>query len=333
MASAAKGTATTPFPYVVGRMMSLKSADGEDISVTITKVYPLTKVYSLTKIYHLTPSTVMEVRIRTEKGFQKAVLKIFDRRFANERVRRGYASEYPHTQQTEAAWQDYVRRGSAEVLFDCFRRIDEEEGSGTFSLLYDNDEKPEWERLVEMEGIICYGEQSSHAQEVQAYRELQALQGRCIPHFIASVTLDMPSTPPDLPPTYFEIRGILLQKIRGFKLEDVLSKLPNNLLAWEEIVQNAVDAAKEINRAGVIQNDCGPWHVLVTRLDEHTFRPFIFDFSRAYLKCQYDHTDDPLDWDSFKAEAISCGNPRAIGFIMVRDVEKATGYKLRINYD
>ncbi|RYP08571.1 hypothetical protein DL764_001806 [Monosporascus ibericus] len=337
MASAVKSTVTTPFPYVVGRMMSLKSADGENISVTITNIYPVTGEYPVT------PSTVMEVQIRKEKGFQKAILKLFDRRFGywREREQRISASECPHTQQTEAAWQDYVRRGSAEVLFDCFSRIDEDEGAGKFRRLYNNDEKTEGERLAEREGSICYSNQITHAHEVQVYRELQALQGRCIPRFMASVTLDMPSTPPDLPPTYFEIRGILLQKVCGFKLEDLRSELPNSPLAWEEIIQNAVDAAKEINRAGVIQMNAGPWNVVVARLDEHTFQPFILDFAHSYIKWQCDEMVGRGDWDdkygpdpySFNDNVQTWHNPKCIGFIMVRDVEKATGHKLRINWD
>ncbi|RYP89567.1 hypothetical protein DL770_004288 [Monosporascus sp. CRB-9-2] len=283
----------------------------------------------------------MEVRIRTEKGFQKAILKLFDRRFSIYREREGYASEYPHTQQTEAAWQDYVRRGSAEVLFDCFRRIDEEEGTGQYHLLYKNDEKTEWERLVEQEGLVCYSEQIRHATEVQAYKELQALQGRCVPRFMASVTLDMPSTPPDLPSTYFEIRGILLQKVCGFKLEDLLSKLPNNPLAWEEIIQNAVDAAKEINRAGVLHRHCSSWNVVVARLDEYTFQPFILDFARACFKWEFEDPgdlsdldpDDLIDLNTFQNCLHMYHDPKCIGVIMARDVEKATGYKLRINYD
>ncbi|RYP81140.1 hypothetical protein DL769_002149 [Monosporascus sp. CRB-8-3] len=321
MASPAGGTVTTPFPYVVGRKMSLKSTDGDDISVTVTNVYPVTT------------SPVMEVRIRTEKGFQKAILKLFDRRFGDLRKLSTYAPEYPHTQQIEAAWQDYVRRGSAEVLFDYFRRRDEEEGPGMYELPDSDEEEPEWEKPGKREGVICYKNQMYHANEVQAYRELQALQGRCIPRFMASVTLNMPSVPPDLPPTYFEVRGVLLQKVYGFELTDLLSKLPDNPLAWEEIIQNSVDAAKEINRAGVIHMDCSPRNVLVARLDEHTFQPFIIDFALSAFKWQFEDTDDLLDLNGFQCNVHMNNNPKAIGVSMVSDVEKATGYKPRINYD
>ncbi|RYP72599.1 hypothetical protein DL771_004094 [Monosporascus sp. 5C6A] len=264
MASAAKCMAPTPFPYDVGRMMSLKSADGKDISLTITKAYS-------------TSLPVMEVRIRTEKGFQKAILKLFDRRFWSGERPKGYPLKYP----------------------ECF----------------------------------IYSDPISHAHEIKVYRELQALQGRCIPRFLASVTLDMPSYPPDFPPTYFEVRGILLKKVCGFKLEDLLIKLPKNPLAWEEIIQKAVDVAKEINRAGVVHRRFLPWNVVVARLDEHTFQPFILDFSSAVLESECEDTDEPNNPNSFQTILHTNHDPESVGLLMVREVEDGAGYRLRVNYN
>ncbi|RYO86211.1 hypothetical protein DL766_003569 [Monosporascus sp. MC13-8B] len=144
--------------------------------------------------------------------------------------------------------------------------------------------------------------------------------------------------PPDLPPIYFEVRGILLQKICGFKLEDLVSELPDNPIAWEEIIQSAVNAAKEINRAGVIHGEFLPWNIVVARLDEHTFQPFILGFSDSAVKWELEDTD-PIDetgehnMHSFRLQVHMAHDPDTVGFFMVRDVEKATGYKLRVNYD
>ncbi|RYP08293.1 hypothetical protein DL765_008835 [Monosporascus sp. GIB2] len=322
MASAASGTVTTPFPYVVGHKMSLESTHGEVISVTVTNVYPLTA------------SPVMEVRIRTEKGFRKAILKLYDRRFGKKRNSWSETHEKnPHTKQIEDARQNYVRRGSADMLFDHLKRIDEEEGAGMFQFFYKREEKSELEKVAETEGLICYGNQVDHDNEVQAYSGLKALQGRCIPRFLASVTLDMPSIPPDLPPIYFEVRGILLQKICGFNLSELLFKLPNNLLAWEEIIQNTVNAVKEINRAGVIHVTLDPDDVVVARLDEHTFQPFIIDFTNVALRWLFEGPAGAHEFTSFEACLNFHQNPLAIVAVMVPYVEKATGYKPRINYD
>jgi hypothetical protein len=107
------------------------------------------------------------------------------------------------------------------------------------------DDRPEWEKVGEKEGRIHYSQQEEFATEVRAYQELQSIQGDGIPRFLSTVTLDMPSTQPDLPATYFQVPGILIEKLENcFVLEDLFKEIPTaDPLIWQEIVQQAVDIA------------------------------------------------------------------------------------------
>lgn len=283
---------------------------------------------TITHSFPISTSPVMEVQIRTKKGFQKAILKLFDPRFGA--LRRGAKS--PHTQLVEAAWHDYVRNGSANLLFHRLKRKDKEDGAYMYHYPDSDDERPEWEKLGETEGIIRHQVQNFYTSEVQAYKQLQKFQGLCIPRFISSVTLETPPTPSNLPPIYFQIHGVLLQRIRGFSLTDLVSNIPNQPLLWEEIIQSAVDAAREFNRAGVLNFDSSPRNVIVARLDERTFQPFLIDFAQCNFEWEYDDTDDMWDEKGWKRNVHMCGNHLDY-WVISKTIERETGHKLRINTD
>lgn len=323
--STASSTAPTPFPYVVGQVLNLKSSGEKDISVTITKVYPLTM------------SPVMEVQIQTEEGYEEAVLKLFDRRFGDSRKECGYSNDppKPHTEQIEAAWKEYVRRGSVKALFDDIKRKEDLfDYEGICEDSESDDDQPEWEKLAEEEGKLQYKMERNYASEVQAYKQLQELQGRCVPRFISSVTFDMPSYEPDLPPTYFQVSGVLLQKICGFNLSDLISHLPKEAYLWEGIIQNAVDAATEVNRAGVFNRDAQPRNVIVAEVNGHDrkFQCFMIDFAQSSFRWEYKDTDDLDDWSGWKANISMRNNPGAIGCIMLGKIKRGTGIKLEVTY-
>lgn len=325
MSSTASSTAPTPFPYLVGQVLNLKGSNGEDLSVTITGTHP-----------PLTISPVLAVQVRKEDGCQEeAILKMFDRRFGNLRKESPYSNDppKPHTERSEAAWQDYVRRGLVKPLFDNIKRKEDLfDHEGIWEDSESDDDQPEWEKLAEEEGKIQYKMQRDYTNEVQAYKELRALQGRCVPRFISSVTLDMPSAPPDLPPTYFQVRGILLQRIHGFNLSRLVQILPDEPSLWEEIVQSAVDAIIEVNRAGVLNLDARPDNVVVAKLDDRKFQPFLVDFAQSAFKWQYEDTDDMDNPNGFRRNVYMVDNRGAIGSVMANKIKRATGYKLKLKY-
>ncbi|RYP72597.1 hypothetical protein DL771_004092 [Monosporascus sp. 5C6A] len=282
MPSAISDTVPTPLPYLAGQVINLKGSDGEDICVTVTEVYSVTM------------SPVMEVQLQTKGGPQNVILKLYDRRFGDARIFSRYDpydEGFTHTRRSEVAWEDYVRRGMAQALLHELKRYyDDEYGCCSYHNPLSDKGIGDWktkndgEKLGQRETIVYHKVEKKYTKEVNAYHQLQVLQGRCVPRFISSVTLDFPFAPPDLPPTYFQARGILLEKIRGFNLENLLLNTAKDPSLWKRIVQNAVDATKEVNRTGVLNFDSQPRNVVVATLDDHTFQPFVIDFGESICR-------------------------------------------------
>lgn len=138
---------------------------------------------------------------------------------------------------------------------------------------------------------------------------------------------------------YFEVRGILLERIDGDCLENLtLGPLPQNLGTWQHIIQLAVDAAHEINKRGVIMEDCAPRNVVVDRQSQ---TPRLVDLARCIFRdemasewCQWRwHEDENWDPDvEYWEQASTKSNPGAIGAVMANRVQRKTGVKLDFRY-
>ncbi|KAH9892975.1 hypothetical protein F4778DRAFT_749075 [Xylariomycetidae sp. FL2044] len=334
-------SAKTPFPYAVGHNMWMTNSEGEKLPVAITALFPLT----------VWP--VMEVQIRTKKGFQKAILKLYDRRFGYMRDKHTLRKNEPnvHSQWVEECWHRYLRQGSAKALAARLHRMDEEWSSSYRTDSDDDEDLPQWEETAKTEGVIHHVAQTQYKTETQAYEQLRDLQGRAVTRLISTATLDLSSTqshcPADLSPIYFQIRGILLQRINGFNLDDMLLHVPGLPAVQEQIIQSAIDAAIEVNQAGVLHFDMAPRNVMASRLDDHTFQAFIIDFAECGFKSDYEDTDDedgdgedgvheyeydPLNLETWSRILHACDNPGAIGCVMTMRLRRLTGFdpKLKI---
>ncbi len=166
-----------------------------------------------------------------------------------------------------------------------------------------------------------------------------------VPRILAHVRLSAPTGLATLPPQeaaaapYFEVRGILLERIDGDSLGDLtLAPLPSNLRAWQRIIQAAADAAYEINKRGIIMEDCAPRNVLV---DRQSCAPRIVDLAQCRFRDELVgkwykwgwHEDEGWDPDVEYWEQVStAGNPAAIGAVMVNRVQKKTGVQLDVRY-
>jgi hypothetical protein len=167
--------------------------------------------------------------------------------------------------------------------------------------------------------------------ETEAYSRLSDLQGKLIPHMYAHVRItNAGETQPPSPSTahYFEIRGVLLQYIDGYKLWDIATapQAPADRAKWQGIIQRACNAAYEINRRGIFMEDCAPRNVVV---DARTQRPFIIDLAQCEFKDRLAKIWREKEWidDDWDAEIDywqlmqSRNNPGSIGAPMARQLE------------
>ncbi|KAI0969323.1 hypothetical protein F4678DRAFT_473944 [Xylaria arbuscula] len=309
MSPEASKPAITPYPYNVGQVLTLKRPNGREFSATITQTYPVT----------LSPAMVVQVHKGNET--YEAVLKLHDRRFGDDRKENPYNddSPEPQTAQAEITWQEFVRQGLLAPLlhrFEYKERMWAEEG------------KLEWERLGEQEGNYHYKAQKRY-KEVRAYDQLRSLQGRCVPRFFTPVTLEMPSAQPDLDPSCFRVPGLLMERLNGFNLSNLVTELPEGPPElWRDIIQKAADIAADVNRAGVLDFDGQPRNIVVVRLEDGTYKPFKIDFGHASIKSDFNDTDDWDEYRCWKRYVYENDNPGAIGCIMTSKVKRLTGIQL-----
>jgi hypothetical protein len=262
-----------------------------------------------------------------------AVLKMYDRSFSPG-LRRTYNLAFDDD--AEAAWREYVRDGKAPALFaflDDKRRLENEEG-----VLVDTDSESDdssssgseddtatprithrkvrtaaelREKKGKREGIIQWQAQDFVKCETRAYMKLSHLQGRYIPRLLAQVPPDLCSSP-GYRDGYFKIGGILLEYVDGLNLTDLTTtSVPKE--KWHGIIQRAVDAARYINDAGVINTDCQPRNVVV---QQESLRPLHIDFGQCLFA-------EDMGWREFGETKLRLGNQAAIRSVMVGKLRRA----------
>ncbi|KAH8680666.1 hypothetical protein BX600DRAFT_428650 [Xylariales sp. PMI_506] len=143
---------------------------------------------------------------------------------------------------------------------------------------------------------------------------------------------------------YFEIKGILSQRIYGYDLFDLpispFSPLDQN--EWSSLLQSAVDLAHDINKRGYLLNDCSPRNVVV---DKRSQSPFIIDLARCNFKDkmikmweELSESGDEDASDDFNLEAEywervrGTDNPGAIGSVMIGRIKREKDIVLNIQY-
>ncbi|KAI0532618.1 hypothetical protein GGR58DRAFT_489518 [Xylaria digitata] len=315
----------TPYPYHAGQSFTLRDSDGAEFLVDIVHEYSFT----------ISPAVV--VKLHKDGAFHEAVLKLYDRRFGELRKRRlkgGKRRSQPHTKESEASFQDYARSGMLIPFFERLEHADEmwdlHRQEASPPEYRDEPERPERERLAEEEAKFYYNIQKRYTREVRAYDKLKHLQGRGIPRLFSTVTLRMPSPPSDLEPSYFQVPGILIERVHGFNLSDLVAEMPTGPHEiWADIIQKAIDLAVEINLAGVLDNDSQPRNAIVTRREDNTYEVRRIDFGEAEIESDlvYQRKDEP---DFFKQCAVTADNRYALGGVMVAKVKRLTGVELKV---
>jgi hypothetical protein len=292
----------------------------------------------------MTMSVVLDVTLQSRHGPPvHRVLKLYDRRFGS--GLRGFHKDSvaPHTQQSEAAFEAFVRRGMMPGFLRHLKERNETEilPVSAWEFLDPDEEPNRTEGLAKYEAAL-WQECIRHFEcETKAYHRLADSQGTLVPRLHAHVRLSAtkPAAIPNEAAPYFEVRGILLERIDGYCLENLtLGPLPQNLRTWQHIIQLAADAAYEINKRGIIMRDCAPRNVVV---DGKSQTPRIIDLAqcrfrddlvRRWYKLGW-HEDE--DWDpdvEYWEQASTITNPGAIGAVMATLVLQKTGVKLDIKY-
>lgn len=205
--------------------------------------------------------------------------------------------------------------------------------------------RPEWEIVGEDEAEYHFSLQHDYTTEVRVYEELSEFQGNYIPRFLSTVLLDMPSAPANLPPHYFQIPGILIEKLDGFNLTDLVEEMPNaDLSLLQRIIQRAVDIAIKMNLKGVMSHDCCPRNAIVCYTGDvggqETPRICLVDFARASFRSDYTddcERSDGEDYNMTNCECWDCKvlhkeNPVEIGQIMNGKAVRMAKQKLQIKY-
>ncbi|KAK4233135.1 hypothetical protein C8A03DRAFT_48226 [Achaetomium macrosporum] len=271
----------------------------------------------------MTMSVVLAVTLQTCHGLPiHCVLKLYDRRFGSCLRYILKKKTAPHTPENEAAFEAFVRRGMMPGFLRYPKKRNETEDFAVTAREF-LDEGNRTDSLAKYEATLWRDCIEHFECETKAYNRLADCQGRLVPHVLAHVSLSttqLTAMPPEAAP-YFEVKGILLERIDGFCLEDLTlaTPLPSNLRTWQQLIQSGADVAHEINRRGIIMEDCAPRNVVV---DKQSHTPRIIDLAQCRFRDEL--VEQWYKWDT--------DNPGAIGAVMVNLVQKKTGAKLPIRY-
>ncbi|KAH6856024.1 hypothetical protein B0I37DRAFT_322873 [Chaetomium sp. MPI-CAGE-AT-0009] len=323
--------------------------EGGLLDLQVCKSYspdlPSRVTVTISRVISMTMSVVLDVTFQTRQGPVHRVLKLYDRRFGSSLRDVCEDEPAPHTQENEVAFEAFVRRG----MMPGFLRYRKERNAEidrlplrAWEFLDELDESNRTEGFAKYEAALWQDCIEHFERETKAYHQLTDLQGVLIPHIYAYVSLSVPKLATIIPQEtapYFKVRGILLERIDGYCLGNLtLGPLPKNLRTWQHIIQLAADAAYEINKRGVVMEDCAPRNVVVDRQSQ---TPRIVDLAQCTFRDEMDrewyrlgwHEDE--DWDpdvEYWEQVASRNNPAAIAAVMANRIQRKTGVNVDFRY-
>ena len=287
---------------------------------------PLIKVQVLRIIQPVTLSTVMEVRVLPPDNgdisgldllqSRNYILKLYDPRFLT-----GIRDEFkfPHwSPAREEALSEFIRMGKQPAFLSTI-----------------NDDwifrKCDWNDAQE-EAFLAHYCIQMHRSEMTAYKRLEHLQGNCIPTMYASVRfLDGGCYGnPDATAaqdgektriassTSLEIKGILIEYVDGFLLDDLAVCAPES--SWSDICEQAIAIVNRISDCDLMNKDVRPTNVLVSEGDVNGnkgWRVVVIDFALSVLREQ---GQSAKQWREQKRIQDEEG---AIGYVMEMKLKKA----------
>ncbi|KAG7292161.1 hypothetical protein NEMBOFW57_002196 [Staphylotrichum longicolle] len=297
------GAATSsPTLYQEGRPLDLQL--GKSYSPNL----PSRVTATISRVISMTMSVVLDVTLQLHQGPPvHRVLKLYDRRFGSCLRKAGKDSAAPYTQENGAAFEAFVRRGMMPGFLHHREEMNETENLPVRARGF-LDEPNRTEGLAKYEAALWQDCIEHFECETKAYHRLADAQGMLVPRIHGHVSLS------------------------ATKLAAII---PQETAPYFEL---AVDAAHEINKRGVIMEDCAPRNVVVDRQSQ---TPRLVDLARCIFRdemasewCQWRwHEDENWDPDvEYWEQASTTSNPGAIGAVMANRVQRKTGVKLDFRY-
>ncbi|KAK1762400.1 hypothetical protein QBC33DRAFT_623724 [Phialemonium atrogriseum] len=280
--------------YDVGQILTLNVLPEQTSPSSELRV----RVRQLQKPRTLSCAMVVDILDGCNQEIQPATafLKLFDRRFADQ-LRRDNGID-PWTKSMEESYIKFVHGGGVHHFLHDLRHVQD----------FQEKTEDDWDD-AQNEAFLANELLRLYTAETATYNALRNYQGCLIPRLFAAVNLDI--TPPDahgevsLPEELFQVKGILLQYIKGFSLSDLPDRTPQS--SWQNIVDQAVNIVRVLGDNNILNNDVRPDNFMV--------------FSKGSGKDESD-----LDWGRAKYTKDEEG---AVGLVMKKRLGK---YGFELDY-
>jgi hypothetical protein len=237
----------------------------------------------------------------------KMILKVYDRQYSPQL--REFKDTGPATSTSEDQFHAFVRGGSMPRFL-----MEYEENGPWGSWAYG-----EWD-APKREAYFYAKSTQSHEVELEIYDRLVEMQGIHIPTIFADARLapQHASTEKDESLTqYTEIRAVLMERIVGFPLSDVVTEVPESDCA--PICDQAIEVIRKITDNDFINFDIQTRNIIVRRSEDASYQVFYLDFGECGFR-------DPSDTDEVWRERKRQKNEEgAVGYILMNYISRAKG--------
>ncbi|KAG6001436.1 hypothetical protein E4U21_004325 [Claviceps maximensis] len=258
--------------------------------------------------------------VETTQVPKMMILKIYDRQFSPQL--REFEETGPATSASEEAFTEFVRKGCMEP----FLKDIEENGTG---------DAGDWD-VPRREAYFYKMASQSHEIELEIYDRLVDLQGLHVPTIFADVRLAPQHATAEADEglaKYSQVRGILMEYIEGFPLNEVVTETPES--DWAPICDQAIEVVRKISDGDFINFDIKTRNILVRRAESDqrqmqrqgtsfsspSYQVFFLDFGECKLR---DASDSDEVWRERKRQKNEEG---AVGYVMTTYIAYAKGKK------
>ncbi|KAM0333406.1 hypothetical protein ACHAQA_002067 [Verticillium albo-atrum] len=238
----------------------------------------------------------------------RSFLKLYDRRYSKQSRSDWHTVDW--TPEVECQLIDFSRTGEAQRFLKKWREDPD----------FDDDDDS-W-GIAENETGLSENMQELSQTETKVYHSLRHHQGRLVPQLYAEVILQTgPQDDLGGSPELFDIPGILIEYIDGFRLSDLIQH--TDQAEWNYLVNRAVEVTGEIlNTGNVLDQDVRPDNMMVCRDPawERGYRLVMIDFGNCRFRGENETMEE---WGLAKHRQDEDG---AMGEIMKIKLKEQAGF-------